>query len=247
MKQKYFPTDEELAIVRDHYDGTSFQLSKIMRLLGRKYPRWYITRLGGELGLARIKEPFWAAAEEAYLQENYPRFGLKALRRGMINRGMFPRSTTAIKLKLKRLGMAAFHDDGFTLRGLQLLLWGGQEQHHILARWVEKGWLRGKRRGTLRRKSQGGDTWYFSPEAVRSFIINHPEEVDLRLVDAVPFIRLLAGDSETLVLCRCPRCGREWEKKVFAPGVSLMLVYCDACRIAVDALGDQPAYRISAS
>ena len=200
MNQKYFPTEAELQIIRDLYDGSSFKFSKIIRLIGRhKYPRWYIGRIAREMGLGRVIEPDWTAAEEAYVDEHYPKMGLKALRRGLIHNGMFPRSTTAIKLKIRRLGIHASDGDGFTMRGLQNFLWGGLEQHHIIARWIEKGWLKGKRRGTLRKAGkQGGDTWSFSPEWVRAFIIAHPEEIDLRMVDPIAFIRLVAGDNLTL-------------------------------------------------
>jgi hypothetical protein len=242
VKTKYCPSESELAIIREHYDGSTFAIGKIMRLLGGKYPRWHVRKLAAGMGLARVKEPDWIPAEESYLQEHYPQMGLKALRAGLIRAGHFPRSTTAIHLKIKRLRISAAYDDGFSLRGLQAFLWGGQEQHHIVTRWMEKGWLRGKRRGTLRSKSQGGDVWYFSLDNVRAFIISHPEELDLRLVDPVAFIRLLAGDSETMVACRCPRCGLEWEKMIFAPGVSRLHRYCDACRIAVDGAGEP--YRI---
>ena len=245
-RKKHFPTEAELAIIRANYDGSSLRLNKIMRLLGRKYPRWYVRRKARDMGLARVMEPDWTAAEEAYVDDNYPRMGLKALRRGMINNGMFPRSTTAIHLKIKRMGIvAADLDDGFTKRGLQNLLWGGQEQHHIITRWMENGWLKGKRRGTLRKACQGGDTWYFDPEWVRAFIIAHPEEIDLRQVDPIAFIRLVAGDNLTLpAACKCPDCGVEFETRMFNPGLKVLRVYCDACKACQEG-GDRETYRIA--
>ncbi len=246
MKTKYFPTETELKIIRDLYDGSSFRLSKIMRLIGReKYPRWYIRRIAGEMGLAKVKEPDWTATEEAYVNDHYPNMGLKALRRGLINNNMFPRSTTAIHLKIKRLGLLSSDGDGFTLRGLLNFLWAGLEQHHIITRWIEKGWLKGKCRGTLRTKKQGGDQWYFAPEWVRAFIIAHPEEIDLRMVDPVAFIRLVAGDNLTLpASCKCPDCGAEFEKRMFNPGLKVLPVYCDGCKNAHDG-GDCETYRIA--
>jgi len=239
-------TEEELKIIRDHYDGSSFRLSKIIRLIGRgKYPRWYIGRIAREMGLTHVKESHWTAAEESYVDEHYPKMGLKALRRGLINNGMFPRSTTAIKLKIRRLGLLSSDDDGFTMRGLQNFLWGGQEQHHIITRWIENGWLKGMRRGTLRKASrQGGDTWYFDPEWVRAFIIAHPEEIDLRMVDPVAFIRLVAGDNLTLpAACQCPGCGAEFEKRLFNPGLQVLRIYCHDCKTTHDEDGEE--YRIA--
>jgi len=244
-RKVYFPTDAELQIIRDHYDGSSRRISKIMRLLERKYPRWYVRRRARDLGLARVKEPDWMADEENYLQEHYPKMGLKSLRAGLIRNGGFPRSTTAIWLKIKRLGIVAGLDNGFTKRGLQNLLWGGQENHHIIQRWIDRGWLKAKRRGTLRLESQGGDMWYFDPEWVRAFIIAHPEEIDLRLVDPVAFIRLVAGDNLDLpAACRCPDCGVEFEKKLFNPGLKVLRVYCDVCKEMNDG-GDRETYRIA--
>jgi len=248
MKAKYFPTENELKIIRDLYDGSSLRLSKIMRLIGRgKYPRWYISRIAREMGLAKVKEPDWTAAEEAYVFDNYPKMGLKALRRGLIKNGMFHRSTTAIWLKIRRLGLYSSDDDGFTMRGLQNFLWGGQEQHHIITRWINQGWLKAKRRGTLRKPGkQGGDTWYFDPEWVRAFIINHPEEIDLRLVDAPAFIRLIAGDNLTMPAnCKCPECGAEFEKRLFNPGLKVLRLYCEACKAGHDDGGDWETYRIA--
>lgn len=234
MGYKYNPTEEEKQIIRDLYDGSSLRLSKIMRLLDSKYPRWFVRRLARDMGLARTMPRDWTEEEERYLDENWPAMGLKYLQRGLKRTFGVQRSYTAIHLKIKRLALIKDqNEDGFTLRGLQSFLWGGQEQHHIIQRWIQKGWLRGKRRGTLRHKGNGGDMWYFSPEWVRSFIIQHPEEIDLRLVDGPAFIGFLAGDSEVLALCRCPLCESEFEKKLFNPGVKVLRIFCDRCRLSV--------------
>lgn len=230
VKQKYFPTEEELELIRKTYDGSSLALNRIMRILDRKYPRWYVRRLAAHMGLAIPKPADWTAAEESYVAEHYPQMGLKALRNGLKHNFGVNRSTTAIHLKVKRLGLLSADGEGFTLRGLCKLLWNGQENHSIVYRWMEKGWLKGKRRGTLRKKCQGGDHWYFDPEWVRSFIVAHPEEIDLRLVDPVAFIRLVAGDKEILQICKCPACGLEHETKTINPGLVMPRIYCPSCK-----------------
>lgn len=244
MNQKYFPADAELQIIRDLYDGSSLRLNKIMRLLSRKYPRWYVRRKAREMGLARVKEPDWSEKEEAYVYENYPRQGLKKLQAGLKLHG-YRRSTTAIHLKIRRLGMTSDMDEDFTLRGLCNFLWAGQEMHKIIYRWMENGWLKGKRRGTLRTAKQGGDHWYFDPEWVRSFIIAHPEEIDLRLVDSVAFIRLVAGNDKNLMPCKCPGCGQEREEKFFNPGLRLLRIYCPACKVSHAADKAAESYRLA--
>ena len=75
MNKKYFPTDSELQIIRDLYDGTTLRLGKIMRALGSKYPRWYVRRQAVVLGVARAKEPYWTAAEEAGIRDRLKGLG----------------------------------------------------------------------------------------------------------------------------------------------------------------------------
>lgn len=235
MRKKYEPTEAEKKILYDHYDGSTVKINKIMRLLNfdrtdNKYPRWYVRSLARKLGMARVKEPDWSAAEEQYVGDNYPRHGLKALQAGLKRLG-FNRTTTAIHLKIKRLGMTRDMDDGFTMRGLFALLMAGQDNHQMIHRWIDLGWLKAKRRGTLRKSVQGGDMFYFAPEWVRAFIVAHPDEVDLRLVDQVAFIRLIAGTGNIVTPCKCPTCGIEWEEPLFNPGVSLVRKYCVNCKL----------------
>ena len=243
MNKKYYLTDEELQIIRDLYDGSSLRLSKIMRALGRKYPRHYVRKVASTMGLARVKEPDWTDAEEGLIYECYPRLGLKALQTKLRYLTGVTRSTPAIYIKIRRLGMVATDGEGFTMRGLCDFLWAGQEMHKIIERWVDRGWLKGKRRGTLRTKKQGGDQWYFDPQWVRSFIIAHPEEIDLRLVDPVAFIRLVAGQVEGLAACKCPRCGKTYEALVFNPGCRILRIYCEDCRQSDDL--EAEAYRLA--
>lgn len=233
--KKYDPTNAELAIIRDNYDGSTIKLNKIMRLLEKKYPRWYVRRIACELGVARTKEARWSAEEERYIVDHYPQMGKKKLQMGLVRLSGVKRSYTAIWLKIKRLDMLGIDNDGFALRGLCNFFWSGQENHQIIHRWIQYGWLRGKRRGTLRKKSQGGDQWYFAPEWVRSFIIEHPDEIDLRLVDRVPFIKLLASGKSCKELCDCicPKCNRHHEMELFNPGVANPRIYCPSCKVTV--------------
>ena len=109
------------------YMGTRPDLNQIMRLLGRKYPRWYVRRLAAHMGLAIPKPADWTAAEESYVAEHYPKMGVKALQKGLRHNFGVSRSTTAIHVKVKRLGLLSADGEGFTLRGLCKLLWNDQE------------------------------------------------------------------------------------------------------------------------
>ena len=190
MDKKYFPTPEEIKIVTDLYDGTSIRIDKIMRLTAHKYPRWYIKRLAGGLGLVKAKMPDWNEEEVEYIHRNYPRKSFVAMQRALkrMNGGVH-RSHTAILLKAKREHINK-RSDGLTMRMMEDLMGA---DHHKIERWLSLGLLTAKRKGTERKEAQGGDMWHFEPNRVREFIINNPEEIDLRRVEPLNFITLVAG------------------------------------------------------
>lgn len=190
-KKIYFPTKEELKIIRDIYDGHTVRTNKIVQLLGHKYPRWYIKRIAQEMGLARcFKMPDWSPAEVEYLHENFPKKGFIAIQNGLkrINGGLL-RSITAIVLKKKRIGISK-RSDGYTMRMVEDLLGA---DHHKIERWVRMGWLQDGRKGTERTPAQGGDMHHFEAKNLRDFVINYWNEIDIRRVEKFYFIQLVAG------------------------------------------------------
>ena len=192
-KKKYFLTEDELGVIGEHYDGSTYKINKIMRILnaaGPKYPRWHIRHIAQSNGWARTKEPNWLPAEEEWLAQNYPRKGMVAIQKGLrrINGGTL-RTPTAITLKKKRLHINK-RSDGLTMRMMEDLLGA---DHHKIARWMTLGLLKAKRKGTERKETQGGDMWHFEILKVRKFIISNPTEIDIRRVEPVSFIHLVSG------------------------------------------------------
>jgi hypothetical protein len=153
-------------------------------------PRAWVTVRAIELGVAvtRFKEPPWTAEEIEYAMANAhrtPRF----VSRSMRSRG-WHRTPTAIKVKLKRLGACTEDPDHYTARGLAVLF--GVDSKTVCL-WITRGWLKAKRRGTERTEAQHGDQWWIHRREVRSFIVENAGIVDLRKVDRVWFIDLLAN------------------------------------------------------
>lgn len=189
-RKKYFPTEDELALIRDNYDGTTVKTNKIMRLTGHKYPRWYIRRIACDMGLTRAKPVVWSEAEIEYLHRAHPKQGYVALRNGLMRiNGGISRSRTAIRLKTKCIGINK-RSGGFTLRMVENLLGA---DHHKIGRWMRMNLLTAKRKGTERTAAQGGDMWHFEADALRDFVINNPDQIDIRRVEKHSFIDLLAG------------------------------------------------------
>jgi hypothetical protein len=180
-EKKWFWTEAMDACLVRTYDptvrGRSQEIARRLRM-----PRWAVNRRAVALGLSRPKDRPWTAQEEAYLEGNFHHVSVKALARRL------GRSPTAIKLKAKRLGLRKY-DEGYTASSLAEAL--GVDPHWVLAR-IRSGKLRASHRHTERTAEQGGDSWLITDEAVVEFLREHPYDVDLRKVDSLWFMDLIA-------------------------------------------------------
>lgn len=182
------PTPANDAVVREAY--TAFRerndRSAIINAAAKLgCEKWMVNRRGRDLGLARTKEKPWSDEELALLEEwawmGPDRISLKLKRAG------FSRSPCGVLLKRKRLKLLA-NLDGYSQH--QLCGAFGVD-HHVIERWRVNRWLIGHQRGTARTEANGGDIYYFPKSFVRSFVIRHPEEVDLCKVEKFWFLELL--------------------------------------------------------
>jgi hypothetical protein len=183
-QKKWFWNDITDAVLRSAsggYDPTVRGRSQeIADRLG--VPRWAVNRRAAALGLSRPKDRPWSAQDEAYLEANFHHVSAKALARRLA------RSPTAVKLKAKRLRLRKY-DEGYTASSLAEAL--GVDPHWVLAR-IRSGKLRASHRHTERTLGQGGDSWLVTDEAVVKFLAVHPYDIDLRKVDSLWFMDLLA-------------------------------------------------------
>jgi hypothetical protein len=137
-------------------------------------PAWWIRHRAAELGVARTKEPRWSETDLDYLRANVHRTGWKRLATRL------GRTIVAVKLKAKRLHLLKVAGDGYTAHRLAGLI--GCDGHKV-DRWIARGMLAATRRQTDRVSVQGGDAWLITDRAVREFLRDYPEEIDLRSVD----------------------------------------------------------------
>ena len=150
-------------------------------------PRWMVTRRGGTLGLARVKEPAWSA-EEVSLLERWGHLTDAVIQRKLKAVG-FQRSVNGIHLKLKRLRIKQ-NLDGYS--GWSLATAFGVDSHKV-TNWIRRKMLRATLRGTGRTEIQGGDTFWITQSAVREFVFSYPDEVDLRKVEKWWFLDLVTN------------------------------------------------------
>src|SRR3972149_2415794 len=102
-QKKWFSNDITDGFLRRLYDPTVRGRSQ--EIAARlKVPRWAVNRRAAALGLSRPKDRPWSAKDEAYLEANFHHISVKALAR------RFGRSTTAIRLKGKRLGLREYDE-----------------------------------------------------------------------------------------------------------------------------------------
>ncbi|MDP2856551.1 MAG: hypothetical protein Q8P50_01060 [Bacillota bacterium] len=180
-KKKWFWNDITDGTLRRMYDPTVRGRSQEIadRL---KVPRWAVNRRAAALGLSRPKDRPWSAQEGAYLEANFHHVSAKTLARRLA------RSPTAVKLKAKRLGLRKY-DEGYTASSLAEAL--GVDPHWVLAR-IRSRKLRASHRHTERTIQQGGDSWLVTDDAVLELLAEHPYDIDLRKVDSLWFMDLIA-------------------------------------------------------
>lgn len=175
--KKYFFNEASDQLIRERYDSCTGTIDWLSQRLG--FPRWTIKRRAQTLGLARTKEKPWSEKEISYLEANLHRLSLTVLARKL------GRSVTGVALKAKRLGIRK-SGEGYTARSLAQAF--GVDDHKIV-RWVELGLIRASTRDSERPR----DMYLIPDQEVKRFVSTYPNELDLRRVDQLWFIDLLAG------------------------------------------------------
>lgn len=157
-----------------------------------KTPRWWLTKRLTFLGLTirHKKEPPWTAAEDMLMRKVPLHLPDKAA--ALFGEHGFKRSPTAIMVRAKRLELSrrATRPE-LSARGAAALL--GVDAKFVTAR-ILSGELAATKRNDKRLSQQGGSSWDIKPADLRRWIIDNIDIVDLRKVDKIPFVSLIAGE-----------------------------------------------------
>jgi hypothetical protein len=157
-----------------------------------KIPRWWLTKRLTILGLTirHKKEPPWTAAEDMLMRKIPLHLPDKAA--AMFSEHGFKRSPTAIMVRAKRLELSrrATRPELSARRAAAIL---GVDSKFVTAR-ILSGELTATKRDDNRLSQQGGSSWDIKPADLRQWIIDNIDVVDLRKVDKIPFIALIAGE-----------------------------------------------------
>lgn len=154
-------------------------------------PRWWVSKRARALGLTmpHKKEPPWTARELAML----PKLPLHNPDRcaDIMREHGFARSPSAIINKAKRLDLSRRYRETLSANAVAEIL--GVDRKTV-TREILQGDLVAEKRATQRLAQQGGDPWSIRPENLRRYIIDHIERVDLRKVDKLAFVQILAAE-----------------------------------------------------
>lgn len=174
--------DAEIRLVYEAGIGRG-EVNALARRLMR--PKHWVVQRAAALGLKtpRFKEPPWSEEEEeqlALLAARGPT--LPVLARKMREKG-YRRTATACMVKLKRLGVSRRGDGSEVWSATQLARLMGVDPTTVTKRWIRLEGLAAKRRGTERTDVQGGDEYLITRDALRRWLKDHAQSVDLRKVD----------------------------------------------------------------
>lgn len=193
--REHWPLDPAIddAIRLTHQRPT--QRGDIVRLAARVgRPLWWVSRRARDMGFTtpRFREANWSDAEIAILRAN-SHLAPAAVQRALRRQG-FRRTTTAVAVMRKRLGIKRTQADAYSCRQAAMML--GMDASTML-REIRTGYLRARPNTDYQTRSDGATAQYvITDRDLREYIISHPVRLNLRKLPAghVPwFVDLLAG------------------------------------------------------
>jgi hypothetical protein len=175
--RKYFLSRENRELLLAEYDSETSTVTWLSQELG--VPRKRLHHWAMQLGINKRK-PRWTSEDDRMLESLYCHMYVADIAKKL------ERSEKGVRMRAHHLGINK-RTDGYTQNSLCLALGC---THRLSTQWIKRGWLKATRRKT---KHQADDLWHISDNALRSFIKQHPSEIDLSKVDQLWFIDLAFG------------------------------------------------------
>jgi hypothetical protein len=178
--QKYFLDDRGRKYIMELYDGSKHRTDMLQRYLPG-VPRRVIQRWARELGKVCPRSS-WSPQQEKLLRDNFNRLSMRKLQK------LIRKHSTSIKSKIAQLGLereekAEYYNASQLGDALGI-------KHDKVISWIKKGWLRATKRDT----AFNHDVWQISLSAIRTFIFEHPNQLDPHRFDWLWVVDVLAGD-----------------------------------------------------
>lgn len=177
--QKYVLDEYNRQLIIEMYSKQHNSLEAVSARIG--VPRRIASKWVAELGLGRRSWKRWTAQEMTYLKRNWRSKSLEDIA------FQLKKSPDTVYSKAKNLGLTGC-PSGYTKH--DIMLGFGVKAHDTIDKWIAKGWLKG-------RKSSPSSCsyWEFTDRQVRSFIIEHPDQVNPHKMDWLWVVDILAGEN----------------------------------------------------
>lgn len=199
----YIPTDEVDAIIRQAYSEKYRNGGALLRAVEQikehakktKTPIWSegaVTKRAMELGLVKGRKTYggsrWQEGENKIILEN-AHLTVATIQKKLHDKFPFSNRTQgAIFGQLNRL-RAQYGKEGYNLNELSAHL---HLSDKTILRLTAQGILKGICRDSERTEGQG-DLWHFTDKAVRDFILEYPDEVDIGVMNKYWLLDLVSG------------------------------------------------------
>ncbi len=179
--QKYHLDERGRKLIMDLYDGSKERTDLLQRYLPG-VPRRIIQRWACELGKVHSRQ-YWSPEQEQFLRENYNKLSMRKLQNHL------KKYHVTIMKKIQEMGLIREDkNDGYTIADLMSIF---GVNHNSVKKWIEKGWLKGKKTTTAFQH----DIWRFSLNTVRKFILSHPDQLNPHKFDWIAIADILAGEN----------------------------------------------------
>ena len=186
MHAMYVLSDERKRLMREIYDGKS---ETITRLCAQwRVPRSTLKQWAQIIGVAKPRtNRAWTEQEDHDLEMWLPRMEIVSIARKM------NRSISSVALRVRYLRISKRPASGYNLDDL-MEAFGCWDK--VIRKWVDRGWLKGE---------QKNGVWHFSEQAVRSFMIRHPLEINQHAICWEWSVDILAGGRHGIGALEAPK------------------------------------------
>lgn len=187
-KRKYVHTQETDEVIQQAYRlmrnySNHRAVASAAKKLG--WPKKIVLARGVTLGLAFVRAPEWSPAEDALI-EDFGFLSVEGVQQKLKLAG-FRRTPAAVQQRIKRLRVRRT-TDGYSMNKLAELLGVARP---TVSKWISRGMIQPAPTGV--KYSADRERFYFSPAAIREFVLNHPEEVMLERVEKFAFLDIISG------------------------------------------------------
>lgn len=181
-------TDEELSIIRRHWDNTHAGAEKIAKWIKRSYSQ--VQHQAYAMGLYKRtdrRRREWTEEEDARLRDLLQRYSVATIANKL------DCSVSAVVNRVKRLGLSRRSREGWFTKSEVMEIIG--EDHRWVQKRIDSGALKASWHHGKEPSGPGLSIWHIAEADLAAWLIGHADEINGRNVDLPTIVRLVAEYS----------------------------------------------------